>query len=203
MYLSTSAYKSQSTIVPSGYMVGLADEPLVGPIFATIYWISLYITSGVFNFTFVVEHFYSVHTLGATQGEVITRGLSILTNREERPAFVNPLSGLYQTAFSDIYIDFGVWGGIAQSFAMGAIAAHVHWRRVQGRALGLFLDPVAKTFLLVSPLVSSFTGAGLYYLVAAVGIWVLSWLFTRRPAMATARGYSPSTLEYPAPKALR
>jgi len=121
-----------------------------------------------------------MHTLGATQGDVFVRGLAIMIYGDANSLreYANPLPGLFQTAFSNVYIDFGVIGGAVQSVLMGAAAAVLHRGRERGTPMGLFLDPVAKMFLLMSPLVSSFTGVGLYYLLAGLGAVVLSWLLT-------------------------
>lgn len=174
-YLLYAAGPSGNIVIPSQTALSLVDIPVLGQIGFVIYWISLYLTSGVYNLMFVLERGFIFHTDGAIQAQVFLRAFDILTGNPSTVSAsdANPLIGLYQTMFGDVYLDFGVVGGLVQCLLMGVIAAMVHRARLNGNFAAQLIDPILKTFLLMGIFVSSFSSTGLFVLLAAMVLLVL------------------------------
>jgi hypothetical protein len=169
-YLLFAAGSNANIVVPSQLALRLVDVPFFGQIAFVIYWISLYVTSGVYNLLFVLDRGIPFHTGGETQAQVFIRAFDILTGNGTRPSITeaNPLAGLYQTMFGDVFLDFGIVGGVVQCLAMGVVAALVHRARLRGNFAAQVIDPVLKTFLLMGIFVSSLSSFGLFVLIAAL-----------------------------------
>jgi hypothetical protein len=181
-YLIYAAGSNANVVVPSQLALRIMDVPVFGQIAFVIYWISLYVTSGVYNLFYVLERGFIFHTHGATQTQVFLRAFDILTGNGTRPSVAdsNPLAGLYQTMFGDVYLDFGVIGGLVQCLLMGVIAALVHRARLKGNSAAQMIDPILKTFLLMGVFVSSLSSFGLFVLLAAFALILLA-AFSPRP----------------------
>lgn len=179
-YLLYLQISSQNILVPSTLLLTLSDIPIIGSIFAGIYWFCLYVTSGVHNLMFVIEVPAILHTSGGTQGQVFVRAFDILTNSSRPPIIdANPLAGFYQTMFGDVFLDFGVIGGLVQCLLMGIGAGLVHRARMRGYLVGQILDPILKTFVMMGVFISSLSAFGLFILMAGLGVLVLGIFLPR------------------------
>lgn len=196
-YLLYASASTTNVLIPSSYTLKYVDHPVLGqPIFMA-YWASSYIVQGVYNFLFVVDYSGIYHTWGATQGQLFLRAFDMLMGNPSRvPASdANPLSGLYQTMFGDVFIDFGVGAGLFQCLLLGAAGAWIHRARVRGFLFGQILDPILKTYLLMGIFVSSLSSYGLFFLLAAIILIAVTALAPKsRPAVQTPlplRTYKP------------
>ena len=180
-YLIYAAGSNANVVVPSQLALRIMDVPVFGQIAFVIYWISLYVTSGVYNLFYVLERGFIFHTQGATQTQVFLRAFDILTGNATRPSVAdsNPLAGLYQTMFGDVFLDFGVIGGLVQCLLMGVIAALFHRARLKGNSAAGIIDPILKTFLMMGVFVSSLSSFGLFVLLAAMALILLAALSPR------------------------
>lgn len=189
-YLVYAAGSNANIVIPSQLALKLVDIPVLGNIAFGIYWISLYLTSGVYNLMFVLDRGVPYHTGGATQAQLFFRAFDILTGNGSRlpVSDLNPLAGLYQTMFGDVYYDFGVVGGLVQALAMGIIAALVHRARLRGYFAAQIVDPILKTFLFMGVFASSLSSFGLFVLLAAL---ILIGMTALAPRSAARSAYEP------------
>jgi hypothetical protein len=184
---SHSAYLSASSagevVVPSGFTLWLSDVPGLGSFATMVYWLSSYVGQGFHELIYLINNYNAgYHTAGNIQGSLILKVFGVLFGTPYDPLawLANPRAGKYQTIFGDIFIDFGVAFGVIQCLTMGWLFALVHKSRANGHRLGQFLDPVLKTFVIMGIAVSSFSGALVYYLFAAILVVVLSYTLAAR-----------------------
>ena len=187
MFGSNLAYLSASSagdvVAPSDMTLWLAKIPAVGSLATMFYWISSYVGQGFHEFIYLVDNYGSgPHTGGEVQGALVLKLLSMLFRTAYNPLawLVNPRAGKYQTIFGDVFIDFGITAGAIQCVVMGGLFAMAHTSRVRGDRTGQFMDPILKTFVIMGIAVSSFSGALVYYLVAAILVTILSHTIARR-----------------------
>lgn len=183
-YLLYASASTTNVLIPSAFTLRYVDHPYFGQLVFMAYWAASYFVQGVYNFLFVVDYSGIYHTWGATQGQLFLRAYDMLTGNSSRiPASdANPLVGLYQTMFGDVFIDFGIPLGLFQCVFMGAAGAWVHRARLRGAVFGQILDPLLKTFLMMGIFVSSLSSTGLFFLLAAlVLVGVTAMVPTKSP----------------------
>jgi hypothetical protein len=87
---------------------------------------------------------------------------------------LNPRLGKYQTAFGDIFIDFGFFGGCLELFFVGFVFSVCYVRRLRGSVVCAFLDPLFRSFFVLGIIVNPLSGGLVYFLVGMIfcGIFV-------------------------------
>ncbi|RZJ01602.1 MAG: oligosaccharide repeat unit polymerase [Brevundimonas sp.] len=188
-YLLYASASTTNVLIPSSLTLKYVDSPVFGQFIFMAYWVSSYFVQGVYNFLFVVDYSGVYQTWGATQGQLFLRAFDMLTGNATRvPASdANPLVGLYQTMFGDVFIDFGIAVGLFQCVLMGAAGAWVHRARLRGEFFGQILDPLLKTFLMMGIFVSSLSSTGLFFLLAALALIAVTAVVPPRRQRVSAR----------------
>jgi hypothetical protein len=161
-----------SLVVPTPYLLSVINEPIFGPVALSLYWMSNYFLQGLFEFSFLVDHFDpGDFAHGAKQFFVVDKFLSIVGITSFDPyhlTAINPRPGRYQTVFGDVYMDFGVLGVIVQPCIIGFVFACAYLYRGVGKFWALVIYPFFQASIVSGFLINSLSGGRLYYLVACV-----------------------------------
>lgn len=162
------ALKSASfTEIPED-MVSLVRDPLIGYLVFSIFYLCDYALQGFAEFAYVV---HSIDPFGNWEGSVQLSTPAKFLNRlfdigiNYSAGISNPRPGKFQTFFGDVYIDFGLFGGVIEMALLGFVWGHLYRSRLHGGMLGLFMDPFARTVLLMGPMVNLLSGGKFYFLV--------------------------------------
>jgi len=159
------------------WMLELARDPVSGAIFFPLQWITDYTMQSLIEFSYTAEHFYEPYQAnGLVQFSLVARGITALTGLTIDPVGdIFPRVGKYGTFFSEVYMDFGIVGGMIELFIFGIAASLVYRASQAGKATGLILLPLVMTSIAVAPLVNILASSRIYFILAGLMlVWPLS-----------------------------
>ena len=167
---------------PTPFLYDIFDTPILGSIAFSYYWFSSYLLQGIAEFAYLVDHFDTNSLLyGGKQLFVIDKFFSIIgiTSFDAyQLTAINPRPGRYQTAFGDIYMDFGIIGILLQPLIAGLIFSYAYISRGRGKLWALILYPFFQASILSGFLINTLSGGRFYFLAAgiiAVAFYYLSF----------------------------
>ena len=180
---ATYFYNSTTLSRPSDNLLYLIDLPIVGGMFFSFYWFSSYLIQGVAEFSYLYDNFDTEFlAYGAKQFFVVNKFFSIF-GVVDFSSFellsLNPRPGRYQTFFGDVYLDFGILGGLLESFLLGLVSGYIYVRRKMGFMSGIIFYPFIQAGIVSGFLINCFSGSKFYFLVALLVVWFLFKFFIR------------------------
>lgn len=138
------------------------QEPIVQNILFTYITTSQYFTHGMFEFSYLYDHFKKEHALGSYTFSVYSRFIKKITGQKENLDQLEklaPRTGVYTTLFGPLYLDFG-WFILVFMMLFGFYSQAVYQKSCRGEDPSILIYFYIAIVLMFAPVFNFINGAG-------------------------------------------
>lgn len=155
------------------------QDPIVQNILFTYITTNQYFTHGMFEFSYLYDHFKKEHALGSYTFSVYSRFIKKITGQKENLDQLQklpPRIGVYTTLFGPLYIDFG-WLIIPFMALFGMFSKIIYTKACSNDDVAILMYFYLAIVIIFSPVFNFINGAGGIFLFTS---FIILYLSTRK-----------------------